>query len=300
MTLYRSWMFVPGNNPRMLEKAVGIEVDAFIYDLEDAVPIKEKEQARLLVKRQLTEVHDSNTKHFVRINGWSTPWGKDDVEALVEKGLTGFVIPKTSGGQEIEHLDQLVTRLEERNGIDHGTVRFVPLIETALGLYHAFEIATASSRVLNLAFGSLDFTLDIGARSSSSENELLYARSQLIVVSRAAEIAPPIDTVYPNIRDLEGLKRQSQMAREFGFQGKLCIHPNQIETIEIAFSPSEEEILEAREIIDAYEQALSERRGAIEVNGKMVDPPVAERARKIVEWIASPRDRSHTKGQGEN
>ncbi len=285
MALRRSWMFVPGNRSRMLDKSLGFRADAFIFDLEDAVPAKEKERAREGVKQRLA-AGAGGPPQFVRVNGWSTAWGKADIEALAVSGLAGFMIPKAGGREEIEALDRMLSRLETERGLAHGTIGLVPLIETALGLHRAFEIAAAGARVLNLAFGSLDFALDIGARTSVSEMELLYARSQLVVASRAAGIASPVDTVYPNIRDMEGLRRQSGMARELGFQGKLCIHPDQIEIVELAFSPSEGEIQEARDILQAYEQALSEGKGAVEVNGKMVDPPVVERALRTVQFAA--------------
>jgi citrate lyase subunit beta/citryl-CoA lyase len=282
MTLYRSWMFIPGNHQRRLEKARELQADVVVYDLEDAVPITEKEKAREMVKRTL-ETNRGKTQ-FVRVNDPSTPYHEADVSGLVGPDLAGIILPKASDREQLLRVDHLLAQAERQCGRPIGSTEVVPLIETALGLYRAFEIASACGRVKRLAFGSVDFTLDIGAQLTKEGTEILFARSQLVVLSRAAGIEPPIDAVYIHVKDAEGLERDARLARQLGFQGKLVIHPDQIGVVHQVFSPSEAETDEARKIVEAFEQAVACGLAAVQVDGKMIDYPVAERARRILEW----------------
>src|SRR5690625_1646761 len=181
MTLYRSWLFVPGNKESMLEKAPGLSADALVYDLEDAVPVKEKASARQLVQKSVKLSGQNNC--FVRVNGLSTPYINDDIRAVVDVGLSGIILPKVVGKEDILRIDQLLTSLEKERQFNQGCFEVVPLIESALGLFNVYKIATASKRIKRLAFGSVDFTLDINTQPSKDGKEIMYARSQIVVVS---------------------------------------------------------------------------------------------------------------------
>jgi citrate lyase subunit beta/citryl-CoA lyase len=288
MTLFRSWMFIPGNQPRRLAKAGELAADVLIYDLEDAVPLAEKEQARQLVRQALRE--NKSRVQYVRVNDPSTPFFPGDINGAVSPETAGIVLPKAAGKEQILAACGQLALVEAQHNLPTGVTEIVPLIESAAGLYRAYEIATASSRVKRLAFGSVDFTLDIGAQLTTEGKEILYARSQLVVISRAAEIEPPIDAVFVQVKDGEGLKRDALLARQLGFQGKLAIHPDQLPVIHQAFSPTAEEIAEAQAIAAAFDEAVASGSAAIQVNGKLVDYPVAVRAKRVLEQARALRN----------
>lgn len=295
MKLLRSWMFVPGNHERRIEKARELQSDVVIYDLEDAVPLAEKDRARNMVRQviatqgNLVSTHANqasaqrNQLFFVRINDASTPYFMEDLSQVVQLRLSGVILPKAANKEQIQLVDRLLSHFEKERSLQEGSIQIVPLIETAQGVYNAYEIAGASKRVKRLAFGSVDYTLDIGARLTKAGTEILYARSQLVVASRAAEIEPPIDAVFMDIKDADGLRQDARFARQLGFQGKLVIHPEQVAVVNQEFAPSTEEVEEAKQILSAFDEALASGSAAIQVNGKLVDYPVAERAKRIVE-----------------
>jgi citrate lyase subunit beta/citryl-CoA lyase len=221
--------------------------------------------------------------NFVRINDAATPFFFEDLQEVACPGLAGIVLPKAASSNQIELVDYLLTQIEQKRNMETGSIQIVPLIESASGLHHAYQIATASKRVKRLAFGSVDFALDIGVQLTKEGTEILYARSQLVVVSRAAGIEPPIDAVYIHVKDAEGFLRDTQLAKQLGFQGKLVIHPDQIGTANQVFAPTAEEIEEAKTIAAAFDEAVATGLAAIQVNGKLVDYPVAERAKRILE-----------------
>jgi citrate lyase subunit beta/citryl-CoA lyase len=274
-------MFVPGNHERRLEKVKELTADIIIYDLEDAVALNEKANARNMVQAALR----TNTAkvNFVRVNDASTSHFSEDIAAVAGPGLAGIILPKAANKDQIVLVDYLLSQIEEKHNLSIGRIEIVPLIESAIGLHNAFEIASASDRVKRLAFGSVDYTLDIGAQLSKEGTEILFARSQLVVVSRAAGIEPPIDAVYIHVKDPEGFLRDAQLAKQLGFQGKLVIHPDQIDVVNHLFSPTSDEIEEAKAIASAFDEALAKGLAAIQVNGKLVDYPVAERAKRTVQ-----------------
>ncbi|UOF88956.1 CoA ester lyase [Fodinisporobacter ferrooxydans] len=245
MRLFRSWMFVPGSDIKKIEKSKQLSADVVIYDLEDAVSLTEKDSARKLVKQVVQAEVDRI--HFVKINSISSPLFLDDLDAIAEKGLSGIVLPKSENKEQIVLLDDLLNQFEMKRSI-HQKIEIMPLIESASGLYNAYEIAQSSSRIKRLAFGAVDFSLDIHAELTKEGTELLYARSQLVVASRAAGVEPPIDAVYLDFKDYEGLKRETSFVKQLGFQGKLVIHPNQIETVNAVFLPTAAEIEEGIEV----------------------------------------------------
>lgn len=290
MKQMRTWIFVPGSDQKKLEKVDELPADAVIYDLEDAVSASEKALARRLVQEELqVEPRKGTPARYVRVNAVDTPFFEQDVKGIDGVGLSGVVLSKAEDAQSVAKLDALLDELPGTDkGMDGGQhwVEVVPLIESARGLYHAYEIARASKRIKRLMFGSIDFALDIQAELTADGQELLYARSHLVVASRAAGIGAPIDAVFPNFRDKDGLISETLRAKQLGFQGKLLIHPCQIGPVREVFAPSREEIVEAEMIVASYQEALAVGIGSISVRGKMVDAPVYERAKRVVEEVS--------------
>lgn len=261
----RSYLFVPGNRPERFAKACGAGADVVIIDLEDAVPAGEKSQARATVASWLSPDHPVH----VRVNGAETEWFEDDLAAVLRPGLAGVVLPKAEGQGQ---LAMLAGRLPAQ-------VRIIPILETALGVWNALEVASAPN-VERLAFGSVDFQLDTNI--SGEGDELLYARSRLVLASRVAGILPPVDGVTTAIDDPDILATDVLRARRLGFGGKLCIHPKQVRAVNEGFLPAQHEIAWAKGVVEAAGLAGN---GAIKLDGKMIDRPVIEQARRILEMV---------------
>jgi len=279
--LRRTRLYAPGNNPRLL---VGIELhnaDCVLLDLEDSVPPKEKYAARILVKHILATLDFAEV--WVRINPLSTD-GQDDLAEVMRAQPHGICLPKAESAADINMLDEELSRLEGKYGIPQGSTHIMPIIETAKGILHCDGIAAASPRVALLAFGAEDFTRDLGA--TRSPLNLLYARSKIVAAAAAAGVQAS-DTVYSNVDDEEGLITETKMARGLGFDGKGVINPRQIEPIHTVFSPSKQEISQARRIVAAAEEATEKGIGAVAIDGKMVDLPVLKRARRTLELAES-------------
>src|SRR2546422_886111 len=258
----RSYLFVPGNRPDRFEKARQSGAHAVILDLEDAVQGTQKDLARETVVSWLSPERPV----YVRINGTGTPWFERDLEVLSMPGVLGVILPKA---EQAEQVAQVGARL-------NGEARVLPLLETALGVWNARALAQAR-RVERLAFGSVDFQLDTGI--SGEQEELLYARSRLVLASRVASILPPVDGVTMALDDLTRLREDVARARRLGFGGKLCIHPKQVETINRGFAPTESERAWARRVLEAVEASGA---GALRLDGELIDRPVIERARSIL------------------
>ncbi|HEV2582839.1 MAG TPA: CoA ester lyase [Ktedonobacteraceae bacterium] len=285
MLVLRSLLFAPANHARHVEKALSGAADGAILDLEDAVAIDEKPAARLAAQRVLEQRASppTFTKAYVRINALTTPFAYQDMLEVVRPGLDGIILPKTESAEQVATLDWLLSQLEGERGMPVGGVDLMPIIETASGLLHAQEIAGASPRVRRLNFGAGDFSLDTNMTWTSGNEGILWARVQLVVASRAARLEPPLDTVFPNLDDLEGLATEAEQAKRLGFQGKACIHPKQVEVVNATFTPGAEEMRQARLLIDAFEQAEAAGIASLRVGAQFVDYPVAERARRVVE-----------------
>ncbi|MCZ8516308.1 CoA ester lyase [Paenibacillus filicis] len=278
--LAHSWLFVPGSNEKALAKSSGLPAHAIIYDLEDAVSVDEKEKARAAVKEM---VRVSNKVTYVRVNSLGSPYAAHDIAAVTNVGLAGIVLPKAEDKESILFSEQLLQKWERERGLPDGSVEIVPLIESARGLYHAVDIAGASHRVKRLMFGAVDFSLDINAQITNSGTEILYARSKLVIASRVAGIQPPIDTVFIDLNDPEGFLADTRLAKQLGFKGKLVIHPNQIGVVNEVFMPTKQEVEEAGKILNAYERKRVEGFGAFQLEGKMIDLPVVEKAKRLME-----------------
>ncbi len=272
----RSWLFVPGSSEKMVGKITGFEADCIILDLEDAVAPHLKSEARRLCSEAIG-MSGIRARVFVRINPLETSGGRDDLAAVVRPGLAGIVLPKAESRAQIDALDAYLRENEERNGLPADTVVIAPLVETPRGILNTLSLAEAP-RVSALCLGGEDLSLTLGARRTPQARELEFARGMLVTAAAAAG-RQAVDTVWTDVRDLEGLARECRQMRDLGYTGKLAIHPAQIRPIHDAFSPSDEELAQAHRVVEAFEAAGS---GVASLDGKMLDAPVVERARRLV------------------
>ncbi|MCF3943751.1 HpcH/HpaI aldolase/citrate lyase family protein [Oceanobacillus alkalisoli] len=280
--MYRSWLFIPGNRDKHLRKAIDLEADVIIYDLEDAVPDEDKQLARLKVKETMTKAN--HQVNIVRVNGLDTNYFVDDLHGIVSAELTGLMLPKVNSRDDVLIADYLLGQLEVKHGIKKGTLVLLPLIETAKGIENVSEIAGSSERILCLCFGAEDYMLELNLEADSAQTALNYARSKLVVASAAAKKAAPVDAVYPDFHDEAGLEAATIVSKQAGFQGKLLIHPKQIDIVNHIFSPTQKEIDEAKRIVEIYTASIDKGEGAIQLDGKMIDVPIAERARRLLAY----------------
>ena len=280
MPVLRSLLFAPGNHARRVHKCLTLEADAVILDLEDAVAQAEKVATRDLVVQALGQPRRG--LGYVRVNALSTSWALGDLQAVVAPGVDGIVLPKVESARELHTAQWLLEALERDRGLPAGRLDLIPIIETAAGFANLPSIAQAARRARRLAFGAGDFTLDVGLAWSADEAELLPHRSALVLQSRAAALEPPLDTVWVTLDDAPGFQRSVERARSLGFQGKLCIHPDQVPVVNACFSPTPQELAQARRVISAFEQAEREGLAAIQVDGQFVDYPIVYRAQRIV------------------
>ena len=287
----RTLLFAPGNRPRMLQKVGQCGADAVILDLEDAVPISEKEATRQAVREAVGAIDTCPV--YVRINplvataGFSQPIGEADLTAIVRPGLAGIILPKVESPGDLRRADRLLQELEVQHGLASGSVDVIPIIETALAVQRAYDIAASGTRVKRLAFGAGDFTRDIGVAWSRREIESQYARSALVIASRAAGLEPPLDTVWVDLRDQRGLTHSARTAKQLGFQGKMAIHPSQVEPINTVFSPSAAEIDFATRVVDAFSQAEADGLASIQLDGQFIDYPIVESAQRVLAMAAA-------------
>lgn len=277
----RTLLSVPGNRQNMIEKAGNLPTDVLVLDLEDSVPAAEKANARAMVRDAITGPVLKGQRVFARINSIGSGLMEEDLEAVITPGIDGINIPKPNSADDIKKVEAIVERLEKKRGIEKGHIKLTPWVETAKGLINAFEIASASPRIVGIIFGAEDFTLDTGMQRTEGGEELLFPRTMVVVAAKAADVIA-IDTPYNNFRDDEGLIREATLARKLGFEGKYIIHPNQIEPVNQAFRPTFEEVEQARRTVEAFEAAEAQGFASTSVDGKMIDVPQANRARKLL------------------
>jgi citrate lyase subunit beta/citryl-CoA lyase len=264
-----------------VEKCLTLGADAVILDLEDAVANAEKVATRAIVVEALGRPR--RCRGYVRVNSLGTPWSHGDFVAVVAKGVDGIVLPKVESAGDLQTGEWLLGALEREHGLPEGSIDLVPIIETAAGYCNIAEIARAAKRSRRIAFGAGDFTLDLGITWSADESELLPYRSTLVAQSRAAGLEPPIDTVWVSLKDSEGFARSVKLAKALGFQGKLCIHPDQVPVVNDIFRPTDSELSHARRVLDAFAQAERDGLAAIQVDGQFVDYPIVYRAQRLIE-----------------
>lgn len=279
--LRRTRLYLPGSNPDLMLNAHLFGADCLILDLEDSVAPPEKYATRILVKHALGALEFGSSERIVRINPLSTPYGVEDLEEIVGAAPDTLLIPKCESAADILAVEELVAALEAKAGLTHPLL-FMPLIETARGVLHAYEIATAGKRNIALCFGAEDFTADLGVERTVEGKEHYVARSMIVLAAKAAGIQA-IDTVYSDVQDVEGLTASAREAMAQGFDGKGVIHPSQIKPVHEAFCPSPEQIEKAQKIVAALAEAKARGLGVVSLGTKMIDAPVVARAQKILE-----------------
>jgi len=278
MDVLQSLLFVPADSPRKMANARNLRPDALIYDLEDAVPIPGKVEARRLLTEELTSFINPRPKIFVRVNGIGSPFVEDDLRACVRREVAGIVLPKCHDATQIAEVHQELSRLENQISMLDGSVKLLPILESAKGVTRAGEIARSSSRMIGLFFGGEDFCADMGITRTKEGDEIGVARS-LVALAAKSERLEAIDGPFTDFHDRAGLLEETRRVIKMGFTGKALIHPNQIETVHQAMTPSDEEITLAQEIVSAFENSGS---GVVVVRGKMIDEPVVAQARKAL------------------
>lgn len=280
---YRTWMFVPGDQPRMIEKAIGLgSLDAVILDLEDSVALSQKPVARINVAKAI-EAARTGPALYVRINASDHADVADELGSVVRSGLAGLMFPKVQDARSIEAVEPLLLEMEERANMEAGSVGIVATIESARGIIHAPAIAEAGPRMKALMLGSEDLALDLGITRGSEQipDDMIYARSAIVVAAASVGLQS-IDRIVPDIEDVERLERDAYQGRGLGFTGKAVIHPRQIDIVSRCFRPSDAEIAHAQRVIDLYDEAESRGSGAVALDGQLVDRPIADQARRLL------------------
>lgn len=274
----RSRLYLPGSSPKLFVNAGLHQPDAIILDLEDSVAPSEKDTTRILVRNALRAVSFGTCERMVRIN--QLPLGLDDLRETVPEAPDLILVPKVETPEEILEVDTAIHELE-KGGAPAG-VWLMPIIESALGVENAFAIASASPRIAALTIGLEDLTADLGVVKTDHGAETLYARQKLVIAARAAGVQT-IDSVYGDVEDQEGLLAYGRRSRAMGFEGMGCIHPRQIPVIHQAFAPGEKELEKALRIVEAFKDAEARGLGVVSLGTRMIDPPVVERARRLID-----------------
>lgn len=289
MPLNRTFLFAPGNHPRRVEKALGLEADAVILDLEDAVALADKAAARKPVAEALRRARRG--RGYVRVNAPSTPFCYRDLVETVHDKVDGVFLPKVESAADLHAIDWLLAALEREQGIAEGALDLVPQVETAAGVARIDRILQARSlrpyrapwRVKRVAFGAADYCLELGIVPSIDEPELAEARARIVLASRAAGVEAPLDSPWFHLRDVDGFRRALERSRRGGFQGRLCVHPDQVPVANAAFTPTADDVARAERIVAAFREAEAKGAAAVEVDGQMVDYPIVHRARALLD-----------------
>jgi len=287
--LIRTALFVPGNRPDRIEKAFGTGADVIIIDLEDAVPLSAKASSRPHVREKVAQFADRMI--LVRTNALDSDFIKGDLDEAIVEGVNGIILPKVERADDIAKINTLLIEVEKNRALPKGSICVFPLIESAAAVQHIDDIAstkTTPQRIYTVMFGAADYTLDMGIEMTLAGDELFYARSRIAIACRAAGIAPPVDTPFMiDLKNREALIADALRAKALGFQGKLVIHPNQVDPCNKIFSPLPEEIRKAEKIVQAFEEAEAEGTGVIQLEGKFIDYPVVKRSKAILALAAA-------------
>ena len=277
----RSMLFLPGNTPNMLINGSHLGSDALIFDLEDAVSPAEKDSARILVRNTLKYMDLGRCETIVRINSIDTDYWKKDLDAIIPQKPNLIMLPKTNFAQDAKTADEYITEVEQRCGMEVGTVKLMPLIETALGVENSFAIATSCKRVAAIFLGAEDLTADLRCKRTKGGAEINYARTRLVMAARAANI-DVYDTPFTDVNDDEGIRIDAEYAKALGFTGKASISPRHVDVINEVFSPTMQEIDYAYEVMEAIRIAKEQGRGVISLRNKMIDAPIVARAEQTI------------------
>ena len=277
----RTMLFVPGNNPGMLLNADIYGADSLILDLEDAVAPGEKDAARILVRGALSAYDYADSEIIIRVNPLDSGYTRDDIRAMVPLKPAMLMPTKVSGPEDVKEVSAMMAEAERESGLEEGTVGLLPLIETAVGVENAFRIATADPRVKAIFLGAEDLSSDLQAVRSKENIEIIYARGRMVMAARAAGV-DVYDTPFTDTNDEEGLRLDAEHARALGFTGKAVISPRHVEAVNAAFTPTEQEIIYAREVMDVIEEGKRLGKGAVSLRGKMIDKPIVMRAERVL------------------
>jgi citrate lyase subunit beta/citryl-CoA lyase len=269
-----SRLYIPGNSPKMMINASIYGAHGVILDLEDAVAPQKKDEARLLVRNALRQVNFYGAERMVRIN--QLPRGLDDLEEIVPHNVHVVLLPKCESRDQIAQVNEKIRSVQERHNLS-GDIYLMPIIESALGVIRAYEIATAADNVVAVALGLEDYCADMGVKRTTEGAESLYAKSHLVNACRAAGVQA-IDSVFSDFQDEAALRRIVLQSKSLGFEGIGCIHPSQIRPVHESFAPTDNEIARAKEIVLLFEQAEAKGLGVVALGSKMIDPPVVKRA----------------------
>ncbi len=291
MALNRSFLFAPANVARRVEKALTLEADAVILDLEDSVATAEKVATRRLVVEALKA--QRRARLYVRVNAPSTPFCHGDLLEVIRKGVDGVVVPKIESAADLHAVDWVMAALERERGLAEGSLDLMPIIETASGVQRVDRILQARSlrpypgawRVRRVAFGAGDYANDVGLSPTLDEPELAGARERIVLASRAAGMENPVDSPWFHFKEAEAFRRSLERSRRGGFQGRLCVHPDQIAPVNAAYLPSAEELERARRIVAAFREAEARGEAAVQVDGLMVDYPIVHRAQALLDAV---------------
>lgn len=285
---FRSFLFAPGNHPRKVEKVFDCGADAVILDLEDAVAKSEKVATRSVIVEAMQRPRSN--LGYVRVNGHHTEFCYGDLVAVVGPGVDGIVLPMAESAAQLQAVDWLIENLERERGLEPGRIDLIPIIETGKGVAALDEIAGSGTRVRRMAFGAADFALDMGFEWTAEEAELNDVRARVALASRANDIEPPLDTVWVQVQDLDGLRRAAERARSFGFQGKMCIYPPQVAIVNEVFSPSAAEIDHSERVVAAFEEAEKAGSSSIQLDGYFIDYPIVYKAQRILDAARAIRE----------
>lgn len=280
--LRRAMLFAPGNNPAMLQNAGIYNADSLIFDLEDTVSVTEKDSARQLVCQAIKTIKYP-CEVGVRINHIDTPWGLDDLNVVLAAKPDFIRLPKAETAEEICRIDYIISEAEHQYGFKSGSIQMMAALENPKGLRNAYDIATASPRMMALAIGGEDFATSLKTNKSMSGNELFTARNLLVYAAREANVYA-IDSVFSDVRDDETFVQEVMRAKELGFDGKSCVNPRQIDLAYRVYAPTEKEITYAHKVLEAYQEALEKKSGVISLNGKMIDAPMITRAERVLAY----------------
>ena len=277
----RTYLFAPGNHERRVEKAIGLGADVVILDLEDAVAVSEKKSTRDLINKTLEQPR--NCAAFVRVNAYDTEFCYGDICSIVSENLDGIVLPKLESLEDLKSVDWLLTNLEKERGLPHRSIDLMPIIETAGGLVNIREMASSDTRVQRLAFGGGDYTRDLGMGWTLKEDELLPVRTEMVLASRFGKLEPPVDTVFIHIKEHDAFRASCVNILGLGFQGKMCIHPDQVPVTNEIFTPSADEVRWSKRIISEFGEAEKSGIASIQIDGYFVDYPIVEKAQRTVD-----------------
>ncbi|HHE37196.1 MAG TPA: citrate lyase acyl carrier protein [Candidatus Cloacimonetes bacterium] len=278
-TYRRSRLYLPGNTPKLALNAGIHSPDGIILDLEDSVAPAKKFEAAILVRNALRSVDFYGAERMVRIN--QIPRGLDDLDYIIPHNVNLILVPKCESAEQIQQVNQKIEEISEQK-ISDTKIYLMPIIESALGIIKAFEIASAAENVVSLAIGLEDYTADLGTQRTKEGKETFFARCQIVNAARAAGIQP-IDSVFSDVSDMKALKQNVLESKSLGFDGMGCIHPRQIKIIHEYFAPNEKEIEKAKKIVNAFHIATEKGLGVVSLGSKMIDPPVVKRAQRTIE-----------------